>query len=144
MATPIKNTPGGRKLSPARAESIRKLLGLSRKEIARDMSSLAGVNYSRSDLHRWFKGAKEARHAGNRGPSVSLTIYLRLAVRAAWHRRCEARLLASRRQGDVMARAAAFIEAATPKQLERFERRLRLSEDEIQASSVGPTVTGQR
>jgi len=136
MATGIGNLSVGRKLSPARAESIRKILGLTRKEIARDMSALAGVQYSRSDLHRWFSTGRAAGQAGGRGPSVSLTLYLRLALREAWKRRCEARALADRRNGDLMARAAAFIESAGPRQLERFEKRLRLSEDELAADQA--------
>ena len=133
MDTRAGQRHSGRKLTPLCAESLRLLLGLTRKDIVADMSSLAEGGCSRSDIHKWFSLPKEGTQGAMRGPSASLTIYLRLALRVAWQRRCRARTLAARPKGDLMARAIAFIEAASPKQLERFDLRLRQSEDELAA-----------
>jgi hypothetical protein len=69
-----------REMTSERAEWIRQRLGLNHSQITEGLNRLAGTNYGRSDASRWFK-------SGGRGPSVTLALYLRLALKEAWHQR---------------------------------------------------------
>jgi hypothetical protein len=112
-------------MTPTQAEALRKLLGLTYGEIALGMNRLAGTKYSSTETARMFK---------KRDPSVPMVIYLRFALKARWQRRIATRGLLSANGGDdIECRALRFIAAADAKNLERFEKRLRLSEFDLQA-----------
>lgn len=108
-----------------RAEALRKLLRLTIGEIALGMNRLAGTNYTSSEAGRWFK---------TRPPSVTLALYLRSVLKARWHRRIALRAVGhDEAKESILGRTKDFIGIADSATLGRFEKRLRLSEFDLEA-----------
>ncbi len=134
----MKNS-AGRGLSAQQAEAKRKLLGMSRYEVVSEVGKLARAQYSRVDAHRWFVSTEGT----DRGPPLSLAIYLRLAIKEAWRARCERRQGRSLPKTELHQRATRLILNADAETLARFEKRLRLSEYDLAAAIVPQTPKSQ-
>ena len=115
-----------KQMTAARADALRKLLELSYAEVADGINRLAGTNYGQVDTHRWFKDKK-------RRPTTTLVLYLRSVLKARWRRRTLRRALPTGAGADLRVRALNLFDNADQQILERFEKRLRLSELDLEA-----------
>jgi hypothetical protein len=114
-----------KQMTAARAETLRKLLELSYAEVADGINRLAGTEYGPVDSHRWFRDKK-------RRPTTTLVLYLRSVLKARWHRRI-VRRSTENSGADLRDRALHLFDNADQQILARFEKRLRLSELDLEA-----------
>ncbi len=108
------------------------------------MACLAQAKYSKADVARWFNPDP----ANDRRPPITLNLYLRMRIQTAWQRRCEARAHRSETPHNpaphsnssaitpeleaIRQRVERLLGLADEKALERFEKRLALSEGDLE------------
>lgn len=114
-------------MSSSRAEALRILLGLTYEDVAHGINRLAGTDYGYADTYRWFRDK-------TRKPTIALAIYLRMVLRAQWRARCARRERPQHNALGTLERVTQFLEEAAPAMVARFEKRLRLSEMDLEAA----------